>query len=69
MVEISFVCSILALVFATAIMIILLVKLVKLAKEETVTFRNEKKVVLYILISLLVLSATIPAGYYLSFWR
>ena len=69
MVQISFIFSVLAVVFSTIVAVILLVFLVKLAKDEVVAFRNGYKVVLYVNISLLILSLTIPAGYYLSFWR
>jgi hypothetical protein len=38
-------------------------------KEEVVTFRKAVKVGLYVCSSLFVLTATIPAGYYLAFSR
>ncbi len=69
MVQISFIFSVLAVVSSTIVTVILLVLLIKLAKDEIVTFRHGYKVALYVNISLLILSVTIPAGYYLSFSR
>jgi len=64
-----FIFTIFALMFSTAVTIILLVLLIKMRKEEVVAFRKAVKVSLYVCSSLFVLTATIPAGYYLAFSR
>ena len=57
------------MIFATAVTVILLVLLIKMVKEEVVAFRKAVKVSLYVCASLLIVSATVPAGYYLAFSR
>jgi len=61
--------TILAVAFSTALTIILLVLIIKMGKDEIVAFRKSVKVSIYVLCSLLIISITVPAGYYLAFTR
>lgn len=62
-----FIFTVLALIFSTVLTVILLILLIKMNKDEVIAFRKVVKVVLYVFASLMVLTATVPAGYYLSF--
>lgn len=64
-----FIYTIFALLFSTAVTVILLVLLIKMRKEEVVAFRKAVKVALYVCASMFVVTATIPAGYYLAYSR
>lgn len=68
-VSFCFIFTIFALIFSTAVTVILLILLIKMVREEVVAFRKAVKVGLYVCASLLVLTAMIPAGYYLAFSR
>lgn len=67
--SLCFVFTLIAVICSTVLIVILLVLLVKLIKEDVVAFRKSVKVSIYVCCSLLILAATIPAGYYLAYTK
>ena len=69
MVSLCFAFTFIAVIFSTVLTVFLLVLLIKMGKEEVVAFRKSVKVSIYLFCSLIILAVTVPAGYYLAFYR
>ena len=64
----SFIHQILNSLFSIGLVVFLVIQVVKLTKEEVVRFHGLTKIIIYILASIVVYTAIIPTGRFLTFY-